>query len=153
MTSVLGDFDSRLARLEKSLIPLHRKTAKLSILSRSELLVRLHQSCGIVMFKVSGELTILDPDLEQTLNSIEALLGHSDLVERERAVIDGGRVLPFLIFMLACTTSPTEPIEYQTQSIKTVLQLFRSIIIGVASSDSSGDNRARQHFAIHERFN
>ncbi|SCZ89422.1 BZ3500_MvSof-1268-A1-R1_Chr9g10405 [Microbotryum saponariae] len=63
MTSRLGDFDDRLARLEKSLVPIHKQT---------------------------GRLTRLSKNLESTLKSIQGLLGHHDLVTNEQELISVG---------------------------------------------------------------
>ncbi|SCV69733.1 BQ2448_1127 [Microbotryum intermedium] len=63
MTSRLGDFDDRLARLEKSLVPIHKQT---------------------------GRLTRVSKNLESTLKSIQGLLGHHDLVTNEQELISAG---------------------------------------------------------------
>ncbi|KDE06783.1 hypothetical protein MVLG_02979 [Microbotryum lychnidis-dioicae p1A1 Lamole] len=63
MTSRLGDFDDRLARLEKSLVPIHKQT---------------------------GRLTRVSKNLESTLKSIQGLLGHHDLVTNEQELISVG---------------------------------------------------------------
>ncbi|KAK4051359.1 exocyst complex component exo70 [Microbotryomycetes sp. JL201] len=63
MTTRLSDFDDRLARLEKSLVPIHKQT---------------------------GRLTRVSKNVELTLRSIEGLLGHQDLVEREQGMIKAG---------------------------------------------------------------
>ncbi|KAK4057193.1 exocyst complex component exo70 [Microbotryomycetes sp. JL221] len=63
MTTRLSDFDDRLARLEKSLVPIHKQT---------------------------GRLTRVSKNLELTLRSIEGLLGHQDLVEKEQGLIKTG---------------------------------------------------------------
>ncbi|GAA6044299.1 hypothetical protein JCM8097_006754 [Rhodosporidiobolus ruineniae] len=61
--STLNQLDDRLARLEKSLVPIYRET---------------------------GRLTRISKNLEGTLRSIDGLLGHHDLVEREEGLIKRG---------------------------------------------------------------
>ncbi|BGP00109.1 Exocyst complex component, exo70 subunit [Rhodotorula toruloides ATCC 204091] len=63
MSTVLGELDDRLARLEKSLVPIYRET---------------------------GKLTRVSKNLESTMRSIDGLLGHHDLVEREEGLIKAG---------------------------------------------------------------
>ncbi|GAA5839096.1 hypothetical protein JCM11251_003675 [Rhodosporidiobolus azoricus] len=63
MGAVLGELDDRLARLEKSLVPIYRET---------------------------GRLTRVSKNLESTMRSIDGLLGHHDLVEREDGLIKAG---------------------------------------------------------------
>ncbi|KAM0748330.1 exocyst complex component, exo70 subunit [Meredithblackwellia eburnea MCA 4105] len=63
MTSLLSDFDDRLARLEKSLVPIHKQTGKLQRVGKN---------------------------IESTMRSIDGLLGHHDLVERESPLINAG---------------------------------------------------------------
>ncbi|GAA6008648.1 GTP-Rho binding exocyst subunit EXO70 [Rhodotorula paludigena] len=63
MSAVLGNLDDRLARLEKSLVPIYRET---------------------------GKLTRVSKNLESTMRSIDGLLGHHDLVEREEGLIKAG---------------------------------------------------------------
>ncbi|GAA6014027.1 hypothetical protein JCM8202_005117 [Rhodotorula sphaerocarpa] len=62
-SSVLGQLDDRLARLEKSLVPIYKET---------------------------GRLTRVSKNIEATVRSIDGLLGHSDLVEREQGLIKAG---------------------------------------------------------------
>ncbi|BGP48838.1 exocyst complex component exo70 [Rhodotorula kratochvilovae] len=63
MSHVLGELDDRLARLEKSLVPIYKET---------------------------GKLTRVSKNLESTMRSIDGLLGHHDLVEREEGLIKAG---------------------------------------------------------------
>ncbi|KAI5475476.1 exocyst complex component, exo70 subunit [Pseudohyphozyma bogoriensis] len=63
MTSMLSDFDDRLARLEKSLVPIHKQT---------------------------GRLTRVSKNIEATMRSIDGLLGHHDLVDKEQPLISAG---------------------------------------------------------------
>ncbi|GAA5914658.1 hypothetical protein JCM6882_003594 [Rhodosporidiobolus microsporus] len=63
MGAVLGELDDRLARLEKSLVPIYKET---------------------------GRLTRVSKNLESTMRSIDGLLGHHDLVEREEGLIKAG---------------------------------------------------------------
>ncbi|GAA5981638.1 hypothetical protein JCM11641_003926 [Rhodosporidiobolus odoratus] len=63
MSGVLGELDDRLARLEKSLVPIYKET---------------------------GRLTRVGKNLESTMRSIDGLLGHHDLVEREEGLIKAG---------------------------------------------------------------
>ncbi|GAA6008793.1 hypothetical protein JCM10207_001726 [Rhodosporidiobolus poonsookiae] len=63
MSTVLGQLDDRLARLEKSLVPIYKET---------------------------GRLTRVSKNLESTVRSIDGLLGHHDLVEREEGLIKAG---------------------------------------------------------------
>ncbi|GAA5957033.1 hypothetical protein JCM21900_001761 [Sporobolomyces salmonicolor] len=60
MSNVLGELDDRLAKLEKSLVPIYKET---------------------------GKLTRVSKNLESTMRSIDGLLGHHDLVEREEGLI------------------------------------------------------------------
>ncbi|BGP16810.1 hypothetical protein JCM10213_004658 [Rhodosporidiobolus nylandii] len=63
MSGVLGALDDRLAKLEKSLVPIYKET---------------------------GRLTRVGKNLESTMRSIDGLLGHHDLVEREEGLIKAG---------------------------------------------------------------
>lgn len=63
MSGVLGQLDDRLARLEKSLVPIYKQT---------------------------GRLTRVSKNIEATIRSIDGLLGHNDLVEREQGLIRAG---------------------------------------------------------------
>ncbi|POY75704.1 hypothetical protein BMF94_1327 [Rhodotorula taiwanensis] len=63
MGATLGQLDDRLARLEKSLVPIYKQT---------------------------GRLTRVQKNIEATVRSIDGLLGHNDLVEREQALIQAG---------------------------------------------------------------
>ncbi|GAA5966551.1 hypothetical protein JCM8115_006864 [Rhodotorula mucilaginosa] len=63
MSGVLGQLDDRLARLEKSLVPIYKQT---------------------------GRLTRVSKNIEATMRSIDGLLGHNDLVEREQGLIKAG---------------------------------------------------------------
>ncbi|GAA6058929.1 hypothetical protein JCM10212_002881 [Sporobolomyces blumeae] len=63
MSSVLGELDDRLAKLEKSLVPIYKET---------------------------GKLTRVSKNLESTMRSLDGLLGHHDLVEREEGLIKSG---------------------------------------------------------------
>ncbi|GAA5987896.1 hypothetical protein JCM10908_007263 [Rhodotorula pacifica] len=63
MSGVLGQLDDRLARLEKSLVPIYKET---------------------------GRLTRVSKNIEATMRSIDGLLGHNDLVEREQGLIKAG---------------------------------------------------------------
>jgi exocyst complex protein 7 len=83
MTSMLSDFDDRLAKLEKSLVPIYKQTGRLTRVSKSER-ASLGRQVGM---RADGAL---DADLEATLRSIDGLLGHHDLVERESLLIAKG---------------------------------------------------------------
>ncbi|GAA6006931.1 hypothetical protein JCM11491_001445 [Sporobolomyces phaffii] len=63
MSTVLGELDDRLAKLEKSLVPIYKET---------------------------GKLTRVSKNLESTMRSLDGLLGHHDLVEREEGLIKSG---------------------------------------------------------------
>ncbi|KAK4700095.1 RNA-binding protein NOB1, partial [Phenoliferia sp. Uapishka_3] len=63
MTSMLSDFDDRLARLEKSLVPIHKQTGKLQRVGKN---------------------------IEATLRSIDGLLGFDSLLAKESPVITAG---------------------------------------------------------------
>ncbi|KPV77764.1 uncharacterized protein RHOBADRAFT_41762 [Rhodotorula graminis WP1] len=63
MGHVLGELDDRLARLEKNLVPIYKETGRLNRVSKN---------------------------LELTMRSIDGLLGHNDLVEREEGLIKAG---------------------------------------------------------------
>ncbi|GAA5878999.1 hypothetical protein JCM3774_004463 [Rhodotorula dairenensis] len=63
ISGVLGQLDDRLARLEKSLVPIYKQT---------------------------GRLTRVSKNIEATVRSIDGLLGHNDLVEREQGLIRAG---------------------------------------------------------------
>lgn len=62
MTALLTSFDDRLARLDKSVVPIHRSTKDLSKIQRN---------------------------VEAALFAIDAVVGTNDLVDREQEVIDG----------------------------------------------------------------
>ncbi|TNY20814.1 exocyst complex component, exo70 subunit [Rhodotorula diobovata] len=63
MSHVLSELDDRLARLEKNLVPIYKETGRLNRVSKN---------------------------LESTMRSIDGLLGHNDLVEREEGLIKAG---------------------------------------------------------------
>ncbi|KAL8280895.1 hypothetical protein RQP46_006574 [Phenoliferia psychrophenolica] len=63
MTSMLSDFDDRLARLEKSLVPIHKQTGKLQRVGKN---------------------------IEATIRSIDGLLGFDSLLAKESPLIAAG---------------------------------------------------------------
>lgn len=83
-TSMLSDLDDRLARLEKSLVPIHQQTGKLTRVSKSAF-----KHNGMMDVHVA-DLMEMPLDIEATIRSIDGLLGHHDLVERESPLILAG---------------------------------------------------------------
>lgn len=77
MTSILTSFDSRLVRLEKSILPLHKSNQSLSQLADSEL---SRFSAAILSF-------LNKPDIEATLQSIDRIAGDQEGVAAEEAMI------------------------------------------------------------------
>ena len=84
MTTLLSEFDDRLARLEKSLVPIHKQTGRLTRVSKSK------PTPSAVDVLRSTDRNIRVTDIEVSLRSIDGLLGHHDLVERESPLISQG---------------------------------------------------------------
>ena len=79
MTTLLGEFDDRLARLEKSLLPIHRETDKLG---------RIQKRTPLRQLFSRRRRADTSTDLDGVKHSVDALLGHHDLVEREAPLIN-----------------------------------------------------------------
>ena len=89
MSSVLGELDDRLAKLEKSLVPIYKETGKLTRVSKSKL-----PESSRLSHRTDAETSApsVNTDLESTMRSLDGLLGHHDLVEREEGLIRSGQV-------------------------------------------------------------